>query len=147
MKQINCQNKIDLFKNDFENLKQIVEKQQTTNSLLGAYEGIIGYMYLRGWGTEKNYKKAFRHLEKSTSLGNVFSNVDLGKMYQEGFGTKQNYFKAFYLYRLAADKGISAANYRLGIMYEKGLGVKQNTQKAEEFLKKGSFMAEKNKNR
>ena len=144
MHQINDQDKIILFKRDFEEIKENIKKHINNNALLGVNEGILGYMYLRGWGTDKSNDKAFFHLNTAVELGNIFSMVDLGKMYQEGMGTKQDYLKAYHLYQAAADKGISAAYYRLGFMYEKGIGIEKDINKAEECFAKSQFMIDKN---
>ena len=123
MKTKSDREKIDEFRLDFEWIKQIAKDKLCEGSILGAIYNNLGYLYLRGWGTEKNTKKAFKYLKKAVELGNILAHVDLAKMYQEGLATKQDYQMAYYLYKIAAEKGNSIANYRLKITEKEGLGM------------------------
>ena len=64
MKNMNDQEKIILFKQDFEEIEKKLKTNSNDMSLLGSYKGIFGYMYLRGWGVEKDNNKAFLLLKK-----------------------------------------------------------------------------------
>jgi len=144
MKKLSVQEKVERFKNDFEWVKSIAEQKQLPTSLQGIAAGIFGYMYLRGWGIDKNDELAFVYLSKAVHLGNIFSNADLGKMYQEGLGVTQDFRKARWMYEIAATHGYAPAYYRLGILYRDGLGCKKNSKKAEELFLKAKFIVEKN---
>lgn len=143
MMQIALKDLLELFKDDVNILQEIIQNDQIDSRDLSVYKGILGYLYLRGWGVEKNYELAFRYLKESADLENVLSNVDLGKMYQEGLGTEKDLFEAYHRYRFAAEKGLAIAYYRLGIMYEKGIGVEKNSKKAEELFQKASSFIQK----
>jgi hypothetical protein len=134
MDQTDSQNKIQKFKDESDFLEKKILNNRCESNELAIFKAILGYMFLRGWGVEKNYDLAFRYLKESADLGNALSNVDLGEMYQKGLGTERDFFEAFHRYRFAASKGVAVAFYRLGLMYEKGIGVEKNSKKAEEFF-------------
>ena len=140
MHQLSSEDRAEKFKSEYKILENITTQYGSDNT----YKGILGYMLLRGWGTEKNYDQAFKYVKESADLGNAFSNADLGKMYQEGLGTEKDYFEAYHRYRSAADNGLSVAYYRLGLMFDNGIGVEKNTKKAQELFQKADFIINKN---
>lgn len=147
MKQLSTQERTNLFKKDYEWIKDINKRKQLPVPIQGATSGILGYMYLRGWGTEKNDEQAFVYLSKAVHMGNIFSNADLGKMYQKGLGgVAQDYREARSMYEIAAKHGYTPAYYRLGILYRDGLGVKKDPRKADELFKKATSIVKKNLN-
>ena len=143
MKTKNDQEKIQLYKAEFQWMKGLLEKKISSQKILGAVYGNIAYMYLRGWGTEKNPQSAFDYGKEAVSYGNIFSCYEVGKMYQDGVVVKQDFQKAYSLYKVAADKGNAFANYQLGIMYRDGLGVEKNELKSNEYFQKAEFVVKK----
>lgn len=137
------QGQLELIKGESNLLKEIIQSNQIDSRDLSVYKGIMGYLYLRGWGVEKDFDLAFRNLKESADLGNVLSNVDLGKMYQEGLGTEKDLFEAYHRYRFAIDNELSIAYYRLGMMYEKGIGVEKNSKKAKELFQQADSFIQK----
>ena len=143
MKTKSDQEKILLYKGEFQWMKGLLEEKISNQKILGAVYGNIAYMYLRGWGTEKNLQSAFDYGKEAVSYGNIFSCYEVGKMYQDGVIVKQDFQKAYSLYQVAADKGNAFANYQLGIMYRDGLGVKKDELKYKEYFKKAAFVVRK----
>jgi TPR repeat protein len=143
MKTKNDQEKIQLYRGDFQWMKGLLEEKISSQKILGAVYSNIAYMCLRGWGTEKDLQSAFDYGAEAVRYGNIFSCYEVGKMYQDGVVVKQDFQKAYSLYKVAADKGNAFANYQLGIMYRDGLGVEKNEMKYKEYFKKAEFVVKK----
>jgi len=95
---------------------------------------ILGSMYIKGIGVDKDNKKAYRWFKKATGYNHTRAEYNLGLMYVEGIGVSQDYKKAARLYNKAAKSGYAPAQYSLGMLYAKGHGVKQNNVKAYAWL-------------
>lgn len=65
----------------------------------------VGYAYLKGEGTEKDYNKAVEFFQKGMAAGNATAVVNLGVCYAYGYGVPQDEQKALELYKQAADAG------------------------------------------
>ena len=76
----------------------------------------LGYMYLCGFGIEKDYKEAIKWYGLSTDQYNSYAQNNLRYMYHYGNGVKRNYKEAVKWYRLAAKRGVIAAQDRLDEM-------------------------------
>ena len=104
---------------------KLVALDEGIESPYGAYlQCVIGDMYLKGEGVEKDYKKAFSWFELSAANGYINAYYKLGNLYYHGQGTKQDLQQAMNCYRKA--KGNPYAEYKLGIMYQRGEGTQQN---------------------
>lgn len=55
----------------------------------------MGFFYEKGYGTEKNFEKAFEYYTKAAMNGNKFAQFNLGKLYQYGSGVPKDEIKAF----------------------------------------------------
>ena len=61
-----------------------------------------------------DYELAFQYLTKTTELGNVPSNFELGCMYHRGNGVEKDESKAVYHWKKAAIAGHTQARHNLG---------------------------------
>lgn len=96
----------------------------------------IGKMYALGYGTDRDYAKAFIWFEKSAAAGNKFAQYSLGSLYFYGNGTPQNYGKAFEYFKLSADQDNAYACYETAKMLRDGIGVKMDSEQAEVYFQK-----------
>ena len=97
---------------------------------------ILGAMYERGNGVEKNEQKAAELYKKACDGGNMVGCGNLGTMYAKGSGVEKDLGKAVELFKKACDSGNMRGCYNLGLMYEKGKGVEEDFSKAAQLYKK-----------
>ena len=89
------------------NLYKRAESLNDTESLF-----YIGEHYLNGWGTEKNYTKAYEYFQKSISYNNTENAKSwnsLGYLYYYGLGVEKNIDKAWDYFNIGASYKDSAA--------------------------------------
>ncbi|MDR3490626.1 MAG: tetratricopeptide repeat protein [Gammaproteobacteria bacterium] len=96
----------------------------------GQDEYKMGYRYLLGQDTPKNYPKAISYFRKSANQDNKYAENELGYLYAAGKGVPQNYATAASWYGKAAAQNLASAQYSLGVLYAHGLGVSANKEKA-----------------
>ena len=100
-------------------------KAYTKGSKISSY--YLAISYLRGLGTEVNYKEAFNYLLVATDLG-YYSDAftELAKCYIEARGCKQDIEKGIEYYKKGVEAGsrFSAAN--LGYLYYDGKYIEKN---------------------
>ncbi len=96
---------------------------------------ILGRMYAKGQGVQRNDKKAVKWYQLVANQGIAEAQVRLGTMYEAGRGVPQDYKKAMELYERVAKQGNAEAQAKLGTMYAKGRGVPQNYKKAVEWYR------------
>lgn len=65
----------------------------------------LGWMYLKGLGTETNMQKALEHFSRAAEAGLAESQYMLGVMYAQGWGTTKSSEKSLQWMRLAAEQG------------------------------------------
>jgi len=86
----------------------------------------LAWIYYKGTGVKKSYKRAFYWYLKSTKHGNPIVYYNLGLCYLLGQGTKTNYKRAFHWTKKAAEAGYADGMLALGWHYHNGFGTKQN---------------------
>ena len=87
----------------------------------------------------KDFKNAYKELDKLAQTGNPQALYNLGYLTQTGQGTKQSDAKALELYKQSSDKGYPVASYLLGKSYLTGiLGVKPDENTAKTYLEKAA---------
>ncbi|WP_374383628.1 tetratricopeptide repeat protein [Dongia sp.] len=86
----------------------------------------IGILYNKGFGVEKDAKKAAVFYRKAAEMGFANAQFNLANLYYAGNGVERSLGEAAQLYRAAADRGHQAAQYYLGLMYIDGEGVPQD---------------------
>lgn len=82
---------------------------------LSRCQGLLGHMYLKGHGTERDYEKAFHWLNISTSLRNTSEALnDIGSIYEKGLvNGKQNTLTAIKYYKDSISLGSHEARLNL----------------------------------
>ncbi|WP_085359963.1 tetratricopeptide repeat protein [Neisseria dumasiana] len=96
----------------------------------------LGWLYYKGWGTQKDVQKAFYWTQQAAKQGNIPSYNNLGFYYSHGIGVPVDWKKGAEYYQLAADNGYADAYQNLAIIYSQGKGVLQNQDRALELAKK-----------
>lgn len=91
---------------------------------------MLGIMYAKGDGTEKDMEKSADMFEHAAGLGHISAQNYLGIAYLEGKGKKQDYNQAIKLFMKSAKSGHRQAQYNLGNIYYNGFGVKQDYKEA-----------------
>lgn len=92
-----------------------------TRSAEHGYQGaqnVLAYCYNRGYGVEKDQKKAFYWWLKSAEQGNAASQSAVGDMYLDGKGTEKNEEKAYYWYQKGAEQNEPHCLVMMGSAYE-----------------------------
>ncbi|XP_072990789.1 ERAD-associated E3 ubiquitin-protein ligase component HRD3-like isoform X1 [Typha latifolia] len=88
---------------------------------------LLGEMYARGAGVERNYTKAFECLSLAVKHQYYSAYNGLGYLYVKGYGVeKKNLTKAREYFEIAAENKEPRGHYNLGVLYLKGLGVKRD---------------------
>ncbi|MFO1434777.1 MAG: tetratricopeptide repeat protein [Candidatus Competibacteraceae bacterium] len=86
----------------------------------------LGEMYLKGQGTEKDFKEAAKWLRQAAEQGYAPAQSNLGVMYGKGRGVLQDDKEAVKWLRQAAEQGYAPAQSNLGVMYKWGQGTERN---------------------
>ena len=95
----------------------------------------LGWMYYRGIGTKRNYKKAYRLFEQGTIHGDPQALFFRATMLQRGRGVKQDEKRAFAIfYDLAHKNADPHAAFKLSIAYEKGIGCEPDATQSKRWL-------------
>ncbi len=106
----------------------------------GANEGdpksqhMLGFLYARGRGTDKNIAEAIKWWRQATEQGYAPAQFTLGNIYLKGIGVTKDMKKAAGLISRSADGGFADAQYLLGILYARGEGLKRDLVKAYMYL-------------
>lgn len=102
---------------------------------------IVGGMYFRGMGTERDFAKAFHYLHGAALKGKSTSESKnlLGEFFLTGHTVPQNYEKAAKWYRKAAENGDRDAQSELAFLYFVGRGVEQDFEKALSWFEKAAM--------
>lgn len=96
--------------------------------------GQAGEMYFLGLGTERDYDKAARYLEKAHQLRGEddADTAKLGLCCLLGYGCRQDVERGKALLERSEDAGYK--NYGLGMMYAQGIGVKKDIARGVEYF-------------
>ena len=97
-------------KQNYETSLYLFKKAESLNDTESLF--YIGEHYLNGWGTDKNYTKAFEYFSKSISYNNTENAKSwnsLGYLYYYGLGVEKNVEKAFDYFRIGITYKDSAA--------------------------------------
>ncbi|MBO4464175.1 MAG: SEL1-like repeat protein [Prevotella sp.] len=95
----------------------------------------VGYLYNRGWGTEKDYDKALEWYRKAAEAGLASAQNDLGVMYIFGNGVTENKEEAVRWFQKSADQGEPRAQINLALRYAAGDGTVRDTIYAKQLFK------------
>src|SRR5262249_41518323 len=81
---------------------------------------ILGILYYKGEGVERDYAKARALFEWAASMGDASAISNLGSLYLNGEGVARDYAKARDLFEKAAVQGEALGMTNLGLLYESG---------------------------
>jgi len=114
-KQLTFESAVDAYKTgNFERAKKLFEQCSNSTSTANFYLGVLSE---KGWGTTKDYKKAFEYYSKLASIQTVGIKVSYNGKTTE------------------MESPVALAKNNLGLLYLKGLGVPQDINKGMELLK------------
>jgi TPR repeat protein len=100
--------------------------------------GILGLMYRRGLGCEKDQAEALKWLEKGAQKGDADAQNNLGFLYFQGSGVKKDGAEALKWFQKAASQGLASAEENLGLMYGRGEGVRKDYGLSLDWFKKAA---------
>ena len=102
--------------------------------LISISQAKLGWQYLYGVGTTKDYEKAIYWLKKAANQNDSRAEYLLGEVYYFGLGVGKDYKTAFdwYMKSISTNKDDGDAQYSIGYMYEHGQGVTKSYSKALE---------------
>jgi SEL1 protein len=109
-----------------------------TEQLAAKAAGYLGWMFLRGEGTEQNYDLAKKWLKRGVTLGNSLSQYALGLMYLDGLSVPKDPKQAANYFSAAADQDHGPSQARLGILYLDAGDIKTALMYFELAARKGS---------
>jgi TPR repeat protein len=130
--------------NDFESAKR--DYKQFFHSNLREAErgdakamGVLGLMYAKGLGCEKDQAEALKWLKKGAQKGDADTENNLGFMYFQGIGVTEDDAEALKWFNKAAAQGLASAEGNLGLMYGRGAGgVHKDYAQSLEWFKKAA---------
>lgn len=94
---------------------------------------LLGDMYYRGLGGNRDYDRAFSLFRKSADRGNLNARNNIAFMYMYGHGVEADYAKAREHFKWAASQGNAQAQLGLGTMYRHGWGIQRSYREALEW--------------
>lgn len=101
--------------------------------------GVLGLMYEKGLGCEKNQVEALKWLKKGAQKGDADTENNLGFMYYQGTGLREDDTEALKWFKKAAEQGLASAEGNLGLMYGRGAGgIHKDYAQALEWFKKAA---------
>lgn len=101
-------------------------------------QAMVGYYYIEGIGTQKDYQKAYYWCNKAAEKGDSQAQCNLGYLYDTGKGVQEDCNKAVYWYKKSAENGFAQGQFNLAYMYESGRGVEKDNNKAIYWFKKAA---------
>jgi len=97
----------------------------------GKAQSDLGVYYVRGYGTDVNYKEAYKWYLKAAKQKNSKAQYNLAEQYEDGNPhLKTNKRKALYWYKKASKQKLKEAQYKMAYFYLEGDVVKQDHKKA-----------------
>ena len=113
--QLTFESAVHAYKNrNFERAKELFEECSNSFAAANFY---LGVLFENGWGTAKDYKKAFEYYSKLANRPTAKFEISY-----EGKTTE-------------IESPVALSKYNLGLLYLKGLGVAQDVNKGIELLK------------
>lgn len=116
------------YKEAFERLHNMAEHDCIYSQCL------IGLMYEKGLGVEKDINRAVDWYAKAGGKGFADAEYRLGEIYYLGQEVKRDPVRAYRLLNQAAIQGVAKAQYYIGRMYLEGDGVPREFRKARRWL-------------
>ena len=98
----------------------------------------LGVCYDKGYGVEKDLRKAVKWFRKSAEQGDAKAQYNLGYCYAYGDGVEKNLREAVKWYRKSAEQGLKEAQYNLALCYDKGYGVEKDLRETVKWYRKSA---------
>lgn len=117
-----------------------VKKMAEAGDELAQY--VLGKMYSRGEGAEKDIAEGVKWYMKSAAKGNPEAQCNIGYAYARGLGLEADDKKAVEWFMRSAKNGSPVCQYNLGVRYEDGLGITADMQEAFRFYKMAAAQGE-----
>ena len=95
---------------------------------------LVGLLYVRGLGLEKNEEKAFICFKQAADAGYVPAFMLVGYSYFEGRGIPADTTLAVDWFRKAMEKDDASAYGKMATLFEKGIGMEKDERKAFELM-------------
>lgn len=118
--------------------RQVIGKANKDTHYYNEASSYLGTCYFNGWGTEKDYTKAFDIFSRLIHQNHKGIAYYLGQCYFKGLGTEKNYAEAVKLLKIADNEGNVQAAYYLGCCYYDGYGVNQDYVEAIKYFTKSA---------
>lgn len=99
---------------------------------------LVGTMYLRGQGTEKDASQAAYWFQEAAKQGDATAQTNLAELYLSGQGLPQDDGAALFQVQQAAAQGYAPAELILGRMYLDGRGIERDPQTALVWFKRAA---------
>lgn len=93
---------------------------------------ILGEVYEKGYGVERDMKQSVEWYRKAAQSGNVYAQMSLGHFYDQGIGVPLDKKQAVYWFTLAATNGDKAAKEYVAIL----IGSSKEEADKKEIIKK-----------
>ncbi len=81
---------------------------------------LLGRIYMTGWGTAKDAKKARQWHMKADTFGFIPGTYLVGRMFDRGYGGEKSTVKAVKYFKKAGEAGYAPAQYELGVILLEG---------------------------
>lgn len=118
------------FKSSLENLNKVDD--------IPFAQILLGHIYRKGLGVEKDVKKAFNFYKFASDKGYFEAKNNLANCYLKGEGVEEDIQKGIQYLEESISLGSSEAYYSLAQCYLLGVGVEKNEQKAYDYFLKSS---------
>lgn len=102
-------------------------------------QNLLGLWYVKGVGTEKNYRLAFEWFKKAVEQDYASAFYNIGDLYLIGLGVEVDNQRAFHYYKEGAERKHAGCQRRLGTCYLKGIGVDVDKELAFSLFKESSL--------
>ncbi len=102
---------------------------------------LVGKLYERGKGVEKNYEKSERIYRELTNKNDTVSSLayeGLGDLYKTQEFESINYSESVRFYKISADMGLASSQFQYGMALYIGRGVDIDKDKAIDYIKKSA---------
>lgn len=103
-----------------------------------AAQNLIGYLYDKGLGVEKNAEIANQWYLKAAEQGFAKAQFNLGLSYEKGTGISKNMVEAVKWYRKAAEQNHAKAEMKMGYLTVEGIGTQKNYKEALQWYRRAA---------
>ncbi|MDE2165930.1 MAG: sel1 repeat family protein [Alphaproteobacteria bacterium] len=99
---------------------------------------MIGWIYMRGSGVQKDDSQALQWFRKAADQGYPAAEDMIGWLYAHGAGVQTDYSQALQWFRKAADRGDPTGEDDIGRLYARGWGMQKDYSQALQWFRKAA---------